>query len=80
MWPWAVGREGTHLELGHALVDLIRLAKDEMAGIGALVVGAHVKRDRVGAEGPVKGLGVLRLGVLGQRRRGTVCVGLGGRR
>ena len=61
----AAGAEEAHpavlgeLELRDALVDLVRLAEDEVARVGALVVGAHVEGDALRPEVAVK-LRVLR--------------------
>ena len=44
---------------GGRLVDLVRLSQDEMARVGALVVGAHVKGDALRPEVAVE-LRVLR--------------------
>ena len=72
------------LELRHPLVHLVRLAEDEVAGVGAAVVGAHVERDGLRLERAVEGRRVLRLGVLGERarrlRRPAAAVVVGARR
>ena len=77
----AAGAEEAHpavlgeLELRDALVHLVALAEDEVPRVGVLVVGAHVKGHRVGAEVAVEDRRVLALGVVGERG-GLLGVGL----